>query len=101
MLLITDRTMMQWNKRVFGRTGSTDVISFPFNERDFLGSILISAERTAAQARHCGHSFQKELKILLIHGVLHLLGFDHDGLRRAIRMRKMEKKLFCKTKYLR
>ena len=101
VLLITDRTMMQWNKRVFGRTGSTDVISFPFNERYFLGSILIAADKKEAKARQYRHSFQKELKLLLIHGVLHLMGFDHDCSRRATRMRKMEQKLFCKTKYLR
>ena len=61
----------------------TDVLSFPAEEIDpdsgnlYLGDIIISLPRATAQAESAGHPVQAELQLLVIHGVLHLLGYDH------------------------
>lgn len=61
----------------------TDVLSFPAEETDpdsgnlYLGDIIISYPRALAQAESAGHPVQAELQLLVIHGVLHLLGYDH------------------------
>ncbi len=56
----------------------TDVLSFPSGERGSLGDIVIDVPYAARQARARGHSASREMKILLAHGLLHLLGYDHE-----------------------
>ena len=90
--------MTQWNRRTFGRKGPTDVIAFPFHEEDFLGSILISTDMAARQARHYQHPFSKEVTLLLIHGILHLLEYNHEKPKEAVRMKKMERKILQKIR---
>jgi rRNA maturation RNase YbeY len=56
-----------------------------------LGDVVISVETAARQAQRRGHSLREELQILLVHGILHLLGYDHEISRReAVRMRRKE-----------
>ena len=93
VLFISDRAMMRWNRQVFGKNYPTDVISFPLEESKFLGSVLISLDRAGVQARQLGHSLMEEVKILLIHGILHLLGYDDTNPRKARIMKRMEKKV--------
>ncbi|RLE19167.1 MAG: rRNA maturation RNase YbeY [Acidobacteria bacterium] len=63
----------------------TDVLSFmdgdklPDTDEIFLGSVVISVERARAQSSEIGHSLEDELKFLVLHGFLHLLGYDHEG----------------------
>jgi probable rRNA maturation factor len=81
-VFLNDRQMRWYNNEFRKKDYPTDVLSFPVNEKvekeHYLGDILISMERTASQAREKNHSVQRELKILLLHGVLHLLGYDHE-----------------------
>ena len=56
----------------------TDVLSFPSGEKDFLGDIVIDVPYAARQARSRVHSTAREVQILLAHGLLHLLGYDHE-----------------------
>lgn len=59
-----------------------------------LGDVVISVETAAVQAKERGHSLKKELDILLVHGILHLLGYDHEYSKsESLRMRRMEKKI--------
>jgi len=82
--LVSDRAMSLYNWRYRGKRGTTDVLSFPGDGRagpdgaTHLGDILISVERARSQAREAGHSLARELRILLLHGYLHLLGYDHE-----------------------
>ena len=72
------------------------MLSFPEHGPDgFLGEIAISVERATAQARRYGHSMLQELRILMLHGVLHLTGMDHetDGGRMARAEARWRKKL--------
>lgn len=76
------------------KSGPTDVLSFPMKEQNLLGSVVIASDVAEKQARQKGHSLWDELKILVIHGVLHLLGYDHVKSREASRMQRKERELF-------
>jgi probable rRNA maturation factor len=56
----------------------TDVLSFPSGESGFLGDLVIDVACAARQARGRGHSLTREMQVLLAHGLLHLLGHDHE-----------------------
>ena len=86
----SDESLRDANRRFRGKRAVTDVLSFPDGENGRLGDILISAAQAARQAARFGHNVEDELKILALHGLLHLLGYDHetdDG-----RMRRVEKR---------
>ena len=82
VVFLNDSQMLRYNSRYRNKNSSTDVLSFPLNEIidgiHYLGDILISVETTESQSIQKGHSFRKELQILLLHGLLHLLGYDHE-----------------------
>lgn len=73
---------------------TTDVLSFPFNDEDFLGEIYISLQRAAIQARRFKCSYADEVNRLLVHGFLHLLGYDHEIEKERIIMEAQEKR-YC------
>jgi probable rRNA maturation factor len=91
VLLCGDARMRSLNREWLGMDFPTDVLSFPAGERDFLGDIVIDVPYAARQARRRGHALERELKILLAHGLLHLLGYDHerDGGTMFRRQRRM------------
>jgi probable rRNA maturation factor len=72
-----DREMRRANRAWRGQDKTTDVLSFPGEERH-LGDILISVPMARRQAASAGHPVERELKILLLHGILHCLGYDHE-----------------------
>lgn len=74
-LITGDRDLRRWNRRFLGKNYATDVLSFP---SDGGGEIAISADRAAAQASEYGHPFADEIRILMLHGVLHLAGMNHE-----------------------
>jgi probable rRNA maturation factor len=78
-LITDDRELRRLNRQFLGKDYATDVLSFPEIGPDgFLGEIAISAGRAAAQAREFGHSIGEEIRILMLHGLLHLMGMDHE-----------------------
>jgi probable rRNA maturation factor len=83
LVLTNDAQIQKLNRRFRGEDHVTDVLSFPEDEPDletgqrYLGDVVISLQRARAQAKAGGHSLQAELQLLAVHGVLHLLGFDH------------------------
>ena len=83
-LISDDRELRRLNRQFLGADYATDVLSFPLNDNGLLGELAISAERAAAQARECGHSRLDEIRILMLHGVLHLVGMDHETDRGAM-----------------
>ena len=88
-LIARDRDFERLNAQFLGRDYPTDVLSFPAGGRDgFLGEIAISLDRAQEQASEYGHSVEDELCILMLHGVLHLMGLDHE--RDRGRMRSLE-----------
>jgi probable rRNA maturation factor len=92
-LVLTGDTQIQTLDRQFlDKDAPTDVLSFPSSETDpetgrrYLGDIIISVPQAEAQAVTTGHSLEAELSLLVIHGVLHLLGHDHAGIKDKARM---------------
>ncbi len=78
-----DRKIRELKHRYLGMDEPTDVLAFPFHETwpdgtHYLGDIVISLETASRQAREKGHDLNVEVAILLIHGFLHLLGYDHE-----------------------
>ncbi|MBI4286476.1 MAG: rRNA maturation RNase YbeY [Chloroflexi bacterium] len=111
-LVITDQeTVRQLNRNYLGEDEPTDVLSFgmletsagegqpaspfltPPDGKVHLGEVIIAYTQAVAQAKAHGHSVQRELAILIIHGVLHLLGYDHDVLERQHVMTAREKEV--------
>jgi probable rRNA maturation factor len=82
---VSDRTMRGLNRRWRGKSGTTDVLSFPSGQDEFekteglsLGDVVISAEQAARQAAANGLDFDGEVAQLILHGLLHLCGYDHE-----------------------
>jgi probable rRNA maturation factor len=82
VLLITRDHIRQLNARFAGEDQATDVLAFPMMEDDeealVLGDVVICPEVALRNAAARGHSLDRELDILLVHGTLHLLGYDHQ-----------------------
>jgi len=89
--LVSDARVRALNRRYRGRDYATDVLSFPSRARPFLGDIVIARGVARRQAREAGHSEATELRVLALHGLLHLLGYDHE--RDRGRMRRIETRL--------
>ncbi len=90
LTLLGDRAMARLNRETFGRRGPTNVISFPVDDAPtptfppsaggpppILGEVVISIETTRRQAQESGWPWQELFDFFLIHGILHLLGYDH------------------------
>jgi probable rRNA maturation factor len=77
--VVSDRRMRSLNRQFRGKDRVTDVLSFPAETRGFLGDVVIAGGVATAQARASGHPVQTELRVLALHGLLHLLGYDHES----------------------
>jgi len=78
-LITGDAELRRLNREFRGMDYATDVLSFPAAPPSgYLGDLAISLGRARSQAREFGHNIDQEVEILMLHGVLHLLGFDHE-----------------------
>jgi probable rRNA maturation factor len=85
VVFVSDRLMRQLNRRWRGKHGTTDVLSFPANQDEFektdgaiLGEVVISVEQAARQAKENRLDLDDEIAQLILHGLLHLSGYDHS-----------------------
>ncbi|MDQ2854965.1 MAG: rRNA maturation RNase YbeY [Acidobacteriota bacterium] len=85
IVFVSDRFMREINRTWRGKRGTTDVLSFPANQDEFekaaglnLGDVFISVEQAARQAAANGLSLEEEIAQLILHGLLHLCGYDHE-----------------------
>jgi len=84
-LIAGDALLRGLNRRFLGNNYPTDVLSFPAGHgAGELGELAISAQRASEQAREFGHTVEEEIRILMLHGVLHLTGMDHERDRGAM-----------------
>lgn len=77
--ITSSREMKALNLRFRKKNKATDVLAFPAGTPEAAGDIAISEEIAAANAAGLGHSLETELKILILHGLLHLAGYDHES----------------------
>ena len=114
--LTTPEQIQEINKKFRNIDKATDVLSFPifekeeieiglkenkFQNKNILGSIVISIEKVKEQAKEYGHSFERELSYMLVHGFYHLMGYDHIEENDKIQMRKKEENILNILKILR
>ncbi len=81
VLLTTDRKIRQLNRQFRGMDKATDVLSFPAPKAvagEVAGDLAISVPTARRQAREQGHTLAAEIKVLILHGLLHLAGYDHE-----------------------
>jgi probable rRNA maturation factor len=76
--VVTDRRIQELNRTFRGVDTATDVLSFPADEPGTLGDVVIARGVARRQARGAGHDFPIEIRVLALHGLLHLLGYDHE-----------------------
>ena len=98
VLLTTDAAIRKLNRQFRGKDKATDVLSFPtggVGTEGMAGDLAISVATAQKQSMLCGHSLGTEIKVLILHGVLHLAGYDHeiDDGRMARRERALRTKL--------
>jgi len=80
LIIVDNETIAKINKEYRNIDKPTDVLSFPLEalENMPIGSIIISADKVREKSKEFGHSIEDEFKLLLIHGLLHLIGYDHE-----------------------
>ena len=92
--LAPDAQVRALNRRYRRKDTATDVLSFPSGDTSaFLGDIVIATGVARRQARAMRHAYRTELRVLALHGLLHLLGYDHDDRRDRGRMSRVEERL--------
>jgi probable rRNA maturation factor len=113
LTLVDDQRIHELNRDYRGVDRPTDVLSFALQEEtedepdildyedDLLGDIIISVERARSQAEEYGHSFERELVYLAVHGTLHLLGYDHEQEEDKVEMRRQEENVMSQIGLLR
>jgi len=89
--IVSDARVRALNRQYRRKDKATDVLSFPSDERGYLGDVVIAAGVASRQAREGGHTLATELRVLALHGLLHLLGYDHE--RDDGRMARLERRL--------
>lgn len=93
---VSDNRMKQLNEMFRGKDTTTDVLSFPYEPDEFdpdksnLGDIVISAEQAQKQAAENGLTLEGEIRQLILHGVLHLCGYDHETDNGEMNARELE-----------
>jgi probable rRNA maturation factor len=104
VLLVSDEVIAEHNTRFMGREGPTDVLAFPIEELEpgcppvsrpgtpppMLGDVLIAPEQVRRQAVEHGVDFDHELALMVVHGMLHLMGYDHADEEEAVEMEGRE-----------
>lgn len=94
--VVSDEAIRALNRRYLGADRPTDVLAFPQDGAGgLLGDVIVSAERAAAQAPAYGHSPDRELALLVIHGTLHLMGYDDRTPEAARRMRRRQRQILA------
>ena len=111
LTLVDNDRIHELNRDYRGKDYPTDVLSFAMQEEsddepeifgldeegidNILGDIIISVEKARAQAEEFGHSFERELVFLAVHGALHLLGYDHEDEEERVVMREKEEEIMA------
>ncbi len=93
--IVDDREMHELNLRYRNVDRTTDVLSFPLEEERpkgpcLLGDIVVSAPKARQQAEEYGHSLLREMSFLVVHGTLHLLGYDHMTPEEDLEMQRLQ-----------
>ena len=93
---ISEREMKKLNLHHRGKNFVTDVLSFTLDNEDYFGEILLSYEQARRQAKEMKHSVRDEIAFLMVHGLLHVFGFDHERETEAKKMFSLQTRILKK-----
>lgn len=109
VVLVDDAYIAKLNKKYRATPSPTDVLSFPLGDEEllltpeegalFLGDVYISLDRASSQAVEYGHTFEREIAFLMSHGLLHLLGYNHETTEEEQKMRYKQEKILSIFNY--
>lgn len=98
--VVTPKQIKKANNIYRNKDAVTDVLSFVYNKKPLEGEVLICYERLIEQAIEKKHSFEEEFKILLVHSLVHLAGYDHEKNDEAKKMQAIESKIIKNIKFV-
>lgn len=96
---VSENAIKTLNKKFRNKDAVTDVLSFPANDDDYLGDVIICIKRAKMQAKAYNHPLKDEVAFLACHGLLHLLGYDHKTPNEETEMFSLQNKILDNTKY--
>ena len=99
-LFCDNKQIRSLNKKYFKKLSNTDVISFPLKDdanTDYWGEVVVSVEQAVNVAGNYGNSWQKELMLYVIHGILHLIGYTDTKAKERDKMKKKENQILEKV----
>ena len=100
IVITDDEEMTEYNKKFRNKDGPTDVLSFEYGlNEETIGDIVISYETVARQAPEYNNSMETELYLMIIHGILHLLGYDHEKNEKEAKI-MFDKQDYYSSKYI-
>ncbi len=83
VVIVDDATIKSMNKQYRNKDYVTDVLTFPSDEAEELGDVVIALDKATVQAKAYGHSVEREIAFLAVHGFLHAIGYDHANEKSA------------------
>lgn len=101
IILVNNNEIQRLNQTYRNKDYVTDVLTFPDGYMSNLGDVFISIPKTEMQAVELGHSFERELGFLCVHGFLHTLGYDHETEEEETEMISLQNKILNKAKLFR
>lgn len=99
VILLNSEDMIKLNKKYRGIDSDTDVLSFSYNDEKMttIGDIFVSHKKIIEQSTRYGHSVYRELAFLVVHGFLHILGYDHDSKENEVKMLSKQNEILIKV----
>lgn len=99
VILLNSEDMIKLNKKYRGIDSDTDVLSFSYNDEKMttIGDIFVSHKKIIEQSTRYGHSVHRELAFLVVHGFLHILGYDHDSKENEVKMLSKQNEILLKV----
>ena len=99
VILLNSEDMIKLNKKYRRIDSDTDVLSFSYNDEKMttIGDIFVSHKKIIEQSTRYGHSVHRELAFLVVHGFLHILGYDHDSKENEVKMLSKQNEILLKV----
>jgi len=101
LILVDNAEIRNLNHKYRGIDRATDVLSFSADDEDYLGDVFICVDRVLSQAAEYGHSREREFAFLVVHGILHLLGYTHEDEAAAQKMFEKQEAILQELNYRR
>lgn len=96
--IVNNTDIKKINKKYRAKNAITDVLSFCYSKKPLDGEIVICYSKALKQAKEKNHKLEQEISLLLIHSILHLVGYNHKNINEELKMKKLEEIILSKIK---